>query len=118
TVGVCVSATAVADPGLVCGLKLAGRVFIRGLPHLDFYRRPLALERSVDGFHHPHDLTAVPAAGERTGAVRNAIQEMAALVLERLCDFNSRADDVAVTHHQPLMAIIRSFLDIRENVLS
>src|SRR5256884_9834441 len=58
----------------------------------------LAFDGSIHGFKNSHNFPPLDSAANRALPRPNALQEMAALVLEWLDRFDARADDVAVAN--------------------
>src|SRR5438445_11500304 len=66
----------------------------------------LAFDGSIHGFKNSRTFRALDSAGSRALPRTNALQEMAALVLEWLDRFNARADDVAVANLEAKLAVV------------
>jgi len=70
----------------------------------------LAFDGSIHGFENSHNFPALDSAADRALPRPNALQEMAALVLEWLDRFNARADDVAVANLEAKLAVVERLL--------
>src|ERR671925_597650 len=79
--------------------------------------RPSALERAVNGFHDPYHVSALWPSGERAAALRHALQEVAALILERLAYLDPGTDDVAVAQAELVLAVAGGHLHHRCDAL-
>src|ERR1700730_7878696 len=75
----------------------------------DLDGRAFERERTVSGLQDPHDLLAFPAPRYRTDLGGHALQEVPALVLERLADFNSRTQNISVSDVDVILAEIERF---------
>src|SRR5437773_8894790 len=75
----------------------------------DYDRRAVQAQRAIDGLQHPHHAFAVTPARDRPDARSNAVDEVPALILQRLAGFELRAHDVAVADLQAMLAVGERF---------